>query len=80
MKCVECITALFLFIEYYTYFVRNDEIKMSNQSIKKKIFPILWSSLQTNLFRIDLRKIAPIYRGQVFHLIDIKRDLTGHNT
>ena len=32
MKCVECITALFLCI-VYTCFVRNDEIKMSNQSI-----------------------------------------------
>ena len=31
MKCVECITALLLCIEYYTCFVRNDEIKMSNQ-------------------------------------------------
>ena len=30
MKCVECITALLLCIEYYTCFVRNDEIKMSN--------------------------------------------------
>ena len=34
MKCVECITALFLCIVIYTCFVRNDEIKMSNQSIK----------------------------------------------
>ena len=33
MKCVECIAALLLCIEYYTCFVRNDEIKMSNQSI-----------------------------------------------
>ena len=42
MKCVECITALILCIEYYTCFVRNDEIKMSNQSINNKIVADYW--------------------------------------